>query len=386
MHKDILQVLGTKQSRSIGVAVKRFENVRNARKSSESESALLDKDVPLDTYLVEKDFVFMGVFGIQDPIRKDVPHAIALCETAGVQVRMVTGDNTLIATSIAKECNILPKDFKKEDDEFAVMEGTKFWEMCGGLEEIPENAEKENQDEEDKLKNNKGKITYKVRRQPTFQKIAPRLKVMARSLPEHKLLLVTGLQEMGKVVAVTGDGTNDAPALKKSNVGFAMGKMGTDVCKDASKIILLDDSFSSIVTAIKYGRNVFDAIRKFVQFQLTVNIVAMACAITGGLLIDESPINAIQMLWLNMIMDSFAALALATDPPSEELLTRKPIGKHERIITDFMWKTILFQSLCQYIFLMAFLFLAPSIFDIKFSQRTGKEYGEWNFEKGMHLT
>ena len=118
---------------------------------------------------------------------------------------------------------------------------------------------------------------------------------MARSQPEDKTLLVTGLQEMGKIVAVTGDGTNDAPALKKSNVGFAMGKAGTAVCKAASKIVLNDDSFSSIVVAVKYGRNVFDSIRKFVQFQLTVNIVAMSTAIVGGLVLEESPINAIQV-------------------------------------------------------------------------------------------
>lgn len=145
-----------------------------------------------------------------------------------------------------------------------------------------------------------------------FKKIAKELRVLARSSPEDKYLLATGLKELGHVVAMTGDGGNDAPALKKADIGFAMGIAGVEMAKEAAGIILLDDNFGSIVTAAKYGRNIFDCIRKFLQFQLTVNVVAIFMAFLGAVLIKESPLTPIQMLWVNLIMDTLAALALAT--------------------------------------------------------------------------
>ena len=135
---------------------------------------------------------------------------------------------------------------------------------------------------------------------------------MARSSPDDKYLITTGLKKLDHVVAMTGDGTNDAPALKKADIGFAMGIAGTEVAKEASGIILLDDNFVSIVTAMKWGRNIFESIRKFLQFQLTVNFVALVMAFVGGAILRESPLNPIQMLWVNLIMDTLASLALAT--------------------------------------------------------------------------
>jgi len=136
--------------------------------------------------------------------------------------------------------------------------------------------------------------------------------VLARSSPEDKYLLATGLKQLKNVVAMTGDGTNDAPALKKADIGFAMGIAGTEVAKNAAGIVLMDDNFGSIITAIKFGRNIFDCIRKFLQFQLTVNIVAIFMAILSSVILKQSPLTPIQMLWVNLIMDTLAALALAT--------------------------------------------------------------------------
>ncbi len=150
------------------------------------------------------------------------------------------------------------------------------------------------------------------------------MKVLARSSPEDKYLLVTGLIAQGKVVAVTGDGTNDAPALKKADVGFAMGISGTDVAKSACDIVLTDDNFCSVLTAVKYGRNVYDNVRKFLQFQLTVNIVALFIVFAGSVIFADPPLTSVQMLWVNLIMDTFAALALATEPPNDALLDRHP--------------------------------------------------------------
>ena len=189
-----------------------------------------------------------------------------------------------------------------------------------------------------------------------FKQVRDQLCVLARSSPDDKYLITTGLKQLDHVVAMTGDGTNDAPALKKADIGFAMGIAGTEVAKEASGIILLDDNFCSIVTAMKWGRNIFDSIRKFLQFQLTVNFVALVMAFVGGAILRESPLNPIQMLWVNLIMDTLASLALATEPPSDELLRRKPHSKREGLITSQMWKFIIFQGLWQIAILGVILF------------------------------
>jgi len=193
-----------------------------------------------------------------------------------------------------------------------------------------------------------------------FKEVSAQLRVLARSSPEDKYLLVTGLQETGNVVAVTGDGTNDAPALKKADVGFSMGIAGTDVAKNASDIVLLDDNFASTIVALKYGRAVLDNVRKFIQFQLAVNVVAMFIVFFGSVIIKDSPLNAVQMLWVNLVMDTLGALSLATEPPAHDVLTRKPYKKDQAIVTEIMWRNIFGHAIIQIIILMIVIFVGPT--------------------------
>uniref|UniRef100_A0A672ZJL3 Calcium-transporting ATPase n=1 Tax=Sphaeramia orbicularis TaxID=375764 RepID=A0A672ZJL3_9TELE len=272
------------------------------------------------------------VVGIEDPVRPEVPDAIRKCQRAGITVRMVTGDNINTARAIATKCGIL-----QPGDDFLCLEGKEF---------------------NRRIRNEKGEIE-----QERIDKIWPKLRVLARSSPTDKHTLVKGIidstvAEQRQVVAVTGDGTNDGPALKKADVGFAMGIAGTDVAKEASDIILTDDNFSSIVKAVMWGRNVYDSISKFLQFQLTVNVVAVIVAFTGACITQDSPLKAVQMLWVNLIMDTFASLALATEPPTEALLLRKPYGRNKPLISRTMMKNILGQGVFQLIIIFTLLFAA----------------------------
>ena len=205
---------------------------------------------------------------------------------------------------------------------------------------------------------------YVVKNQGQFDQFVDTLQVMARSAPTDKHLLVTGLMERHQVVAVTGDGTNDGPALSKSNVGFAMGITGTSVAKDASDIVLMDDNFISIVKAVMWGRNVYDSIRKFIQFQLTVNVGALLLAFVSACIINESPLTAVQLLWVNLIMDTFAALALATELPTEELLNRGPSRRDESLISTIMLRNILGQTFYQFSMLMFLVFQGYRYFNV----------------------
>ncbi|KAK0616440.1 hypothetical protein B0T14DRAFT_523136 [Immersiella caudata] len=271
---------------------------------------------------VFNDMTWIALVAIQDPVRRGVPAAVATCGRASVTVKMVTGDNVETARAIARECGIIA------DEEGAVMEGTEFRRLS----------------------------------EEQMRVAARDLRVLARSSPEDKRILVKTLRSLGEVVAVTGDGTNDAPALKAADVGFSMGITGTEVAKEASDIILMDDNFSSIVKALAWGRAINDAVKKFLQFQITVNITAVVLTFISAVASEEerSVLSAIQLLWVNLIMDTFAALALATDPPNDSLFDREPEPRTAALINLTMWKMILGQSIYQLAVTLTLHFAGPS--------------------------
>ena len=342
-----------------------------------------------------KGLCFAFMVGIRDDNRPDVPEAIRKCHHAGITVRMVTGDNINTAIAISKDVGIIEpnqaaqcketaKKFRAEVeknpdnaplairslDHPIALEGEIFRVACGGITK--------------KQQEKGGELEIFLNNREAFKHTVRDLKIIARASPEDKFILVFGLKELGNIVAVTGDGTNDAPALRQAHVGFAMGIRGTDIAKDAADVVLLDDSFSSIVTACKYGRNVYDCIRKFVQFQLTTNVVAVFMTFLGGIILKDSPLNAIQMLWVNLIMDSFASLALATEDPTEALLDRKPYSREASILTPMMKLNIVSQSIFQISTLTVIIFYGDYIFGVPSDRNL--EHFMWNNVNGYHFT
>ncbi|XP_076545498.1 plasma membrane calcium-transporting ATPase 3 isoform X6 [Osmia lignaria lignaria] len=296
------------------------------------------------------------IVGIEDPVRPEVPDAIRKCQKAGITVRMVTGDNINTARSIALKCGIL-----KPNEDFLILEGKEF---------------------NRRIRDSNGEV-----QQHLLDKVWPKLRVLARSSPTDKYTLVKGIIDSKatvsrEVVAVTGDGTNDGPALKKADVGFAMGIAGTDVAKEASDIILTDDNFSSIVKAVMWGRNVYDSIAKFLQFQLTVNVVAVIVAFIGACAVQDSPLKAVQMLWVNLIMDTLASLALATELPTSDLLLRRPYGRTKPLISRTMMKNILGQAVYQLTVIFMLLFVGDKMLDIE----TGRGVAQAGGGPTQHFT
>ena len=260
---------------------------------------IVDDHAPDDcvALVAENDLNFLGVVAISDPIRPDVPAAVAKCQSAGIDVKIVTGDTPGTATEIARQIGL----WKPEDTERNRITGTAFADLT---------------DEE------------------ALDRVMD-LKIMSRARPTDKQRLVQLLQQKGAVVAVTGDGTNDAPALNHAQVGLSMGT-GTSVAKEASDITLLDDSFNSIGTAVMWGRSLYKNIQRFIVFQLTINFVALLIVLLGSFVGTALPLTVTQMLWVNLIMDTFAALALASIPPSEDVMNEKPRRSTDFIISKAM--------------------------------------------------
>ncbi|CAI9769746.1 unnamed protein product [Fraxinus pennsylvanica] len=285
---NVIDGFACKALRTLCLAFKDIENIS-------------DESIP------DNNYTLIAVVGIKDPVRPGVKEAVQTCIAAGITVRMVTGDNINTAKAIAKECGILT------DDGIAI-EGPDF----------------------------RNKSTQEMK------EIIPKLQVMARSLPSDKHKLVTMLRkELKEVVAVTGDGTNDAPALHEADIGLAMGIAGTEVAKESADVVIMDDNFKTIVNVAKWGRSVYINIQKFLQFQLTVNVVALITNFVSACVSGSAPLTAVQLLWVNMIMDTFGALALATEPPHDGLMKRPPVGRNAHFITRVMWRNIIGQSLYQ---------------------------------------
>ncbi|XP_066158459.1 plasma membrane calcium-transporting ATPase 2 isoform X6 [Euwallacea fornicatus] len=349
--KQVIEPMACDGLRTISVAYKDFV----PGKAAINEVHIDNEPNWEDEDNIVSNLTCLCVVGIEDPVRQEVPDAIKKCQKAGITVRMVTGDNVNTARSIATKCGIV-----KPNEDFLILEGKEF---------------------NMRIRDSSGEV-----QQHLLDKVWPKLRVLARSSPTDKYILVKGIidstaTDNREVVAVTGDGTNDGPALKKADVGFAMGIAGTDVAKEASDIILTDDNFSSIVKAVMWGRNVYDSIAKFLQFQLTVNVVAVIVAFIGACAVQDSPLKAVQMLWVNLIMDTLASLALATEMPTNDLLLRKPYGRTKPLISRTMMKNILGQAVYQLTIIFTLLFVGEKLLDIESGRKA-----EIGAEPTQHFT
>ncbi|CAN8230013.1 unnamed protein product [Cochlearia groenlandica] len=311
------------------MAARSLRCVALAFRTFEADKIPTDEEQLSRWVLPEGDLVLLAIVGIKDPCRPGVKNSVLLCQKAGVKVRMVTGDNIQTAKAIALECGILASD--ADAGEPNLIEGKVFRSFS--------------EEERDR--------------------ICEEISVMGRSSPNDKLLLVQSLKRRGHVVAVTGDGTNDAPALHEADIGLSMGIQGTEVAKEKSDIIILDDNFESVVKVVRWGRSVYANIQKFIQFQLTVNVAALVINVVAAISSGDVPLTAVQLLWVNLIMDTLGALALATEPPTDHLMDRAPVGRREPLITNIMWRNLFIQAMYQVIVLLILHFRGISVLHLK---------------------
>lgn len=269
--------------------------------------AYIDLDIlpkNLDDNFIENNLIFVGFIGMIDPPREGVKESIKRCKEAGIKIAMITGDHVATAKTIAEDLGILRKN-----------------EICITGKELDKISQKD------------------------LEKNIMKYSVFARVTPEHKVRIVKAFRSTGAVVAMTGDGVNDAPALKNADIGISMGLNGTDVAKNASDMILADDNFSTIVEAIKYGRNIFDNIKKAVHFLIATNIGEIATILFGLLLGLKSPLLAIQLLWINLVTDSLPAIALGLEKPEKDIMQRKPVDSKKGIFADGLWNKIIVEGI-----------------------------------------
>lgn len=298
----------TYQTKMIEKSIIQTKNLQMAQKALRV-IAIAYKDVDylpqkIESKTIENDLTFVGLIGMIDPPREGVKEAVRTCKKAGIKTVMITGDHIATATAIAKELDIL---------------GIKDKAITGQeLDKIP---------------------------QEKLEKEIKEYSVFARVTPEHKVRIVKAWQKTGAVVAMTGDGVNDSPALKNADIGIAMGKNGTDVAKNASDMILADDNFVTIVEAVKQGRNIYDNIRKAIHFLIATNIGEIVTIFMGLILGFKSPLLAIQLLWVNLVTDSLPAIAIGLEPPEKDIMQRKPVDSKKGIFADGLWNKIIVEGI-----------------------------------------
>ncbi|XP_010279279.1 PREDICTED: putative calcium-transporting ATPase 13, plasma membrane-type isoform X2 [Nelumbo nucifera] len=278
--------------------------------------------------LEEENQTLLGLLGLKDPCQTGVSKAVEVCRNAGINIKMITGDHVVAAKASAIECGILQSDVELNNE--AVVEGAEF----------------RNYSEEERM----DKID--------------RIQVMARSSPSDKLLMVQCLKRKGHVVAVTGNGINDVQALKEADIGFAVGIQGAEVVKESSDIIVLNNSFTSVAAALGWGRCLYNNIQMFIQFQFTVNISSLSINLIVAVFSGEAPLTAVQLLWVNLIMDALGAIALAAEQPTGELMERLPVVQNQPLITHAMWGNLIFQALYQVTIFLILQFKGRSVFGV----------------------
>ncbi|KAI3513987.1 hypothetical protein L1887_12285 [Cichorium endivia] len=299
--KMAIEVMATRSLRCVAIAYR----------PCKPETVPTDEDELAQWELPEDDLVLLAIVGLEDPCQPGVRDAVQLCVKAGVKVRMVTGDHLQTARAIALECGILGSNADAKEPN--LIQGESFRAMS----------------ERQRIQ------------------VADRILVMGRSSPCDKLLLVQALRKRGHVVAVTGWQTNDAPALHEADIGLAMGIQGTEVAKESSDIVILDDNFASVVKVVRWGRSVYANIQKFIQFQVTVIVAALLINVVAAVSSGDVPLNAVQLLWVNLIMATLGVLALTTEPPTDHLMDQLPVNHRESPVTKIMWRNSFIQALYQ---------------------------------------
>eukprot|EP00347_Sterkiella_histriomuscorum_P009975 403339164 len=350
-QQDILKAMVEKNERRLlrsvvfataDFTVEEYESLKLANNDFQTDQ---DKSV------LGRNLTLVGIYALRDFLRCESISEVRKCIKAGINVRMVTEDNLQFAKIIAQECGIITKE--EAEEEYVCMEGQQFREICGGLAKQP------NADEE-------GKFIEEIANQGMFKVIKDKLKILARATPEDKYMLVTGLQQgQDSIVAVTGDSKSDAPILQKADVGFALGLSGSDEAKYSADVILMYD-IHGIVQAVRWGRNTQENVRKLLQFQLTVNFTIMIVLVVSGFFKNDAPFTTVQVLWINLVMDLCACIAFAYEPPSAEILDRKPFTRDDILINPVMLRNIIGQGLLQGTILLVMLLAGNSIFRFEY--------------------
>jgi len=318
--------------------------------------------------ILNSELTMIGILGIEDKVRADAAESVRKCKKAGIAVRMISGEHTDLAKNFAKSCNIVSEIEIKSGLPGLIIEGPELEEITGGLITRYD----ENNMPVKRLKN-----------EQKFLEIMPNIKVLSRASAYHKLLLVTGLlgdPNNENTVAITGHDAMDKQVLQKADIGFAMGIKGSDVAREAADVIITNDNYTSILAGIKWGRNIYYSIRKLVQFQITANMVAILIACLGGIILGESPMNALHLLWVNLVVDILASFSVPSDPPSDNILEDKPVKSAKPLVSPTMWRYIIVLGIYQLSALIFIMMFGELLFGFGNKITLGEKWNQTNTE------